>query len=83
MRDPIQLDRGQFIRALGAAGTLAAAGCTTTATPVTPTYARAYSRKPWVAPRVSMDTVIRVVVGHRPFRPQGFRVEREQLDAFG
>jgi glycine/D-amino acid oxidase-like deaminating enzyme len=80
LREPVQLDRRQFIRALGAAGTLAAASCTTTATPATSTYARAYSRKPWVAPRVSMNAVIRVVVGHRPFRPQGFRVEREQLD---
>lgn len=80
MGEPSQLDRRQFIRAFGAVGTLAAAGCTTTATPVTPIYARAYSRKPWAAPRVSMDAVIRVIVGHRPFRPQGFRVEREQLD---
>ena len=28
-----------------------------------------------------MDAVIRVVVGHRPYRPTGFRVEREQIDA--
>lgn len=27
-----------------------------------------------------MDAVIRVIVGHRPYRPQGFRVEREQFD---
>lgn len=27
-----------------------------------------------------MDSVIRVIVGHRPYRPQGFRVEREQFD---
>ena len=27
-----------------------------------------------------MDAVIRVIVGHRPYRPSGFRVEREQLD---
>jgi glycine/D-amino acid oxidase-like deaminating enzyme len=27
-----------------------------------------------------MDAVIRVVVGHRPYRPTGFRVEREQFD---
>jgi glycine/D-amino acid oxidase-like deaminating enzyme len=27
-----------------------------------------------------MDAVIRVIVGHRPYRPNGFRVEREQLD---
>jgi len=27
-----------------------------------------------------MDAVIRVIVGHRPYRPTGFRVEREQFD---
>jgi glycine/D-amino acid oxidase-like deaminating enzyme len=27
-----------------------------------------------------MDAVIRVIVGHRPYRPEGFRVEREQFD---
>jgi glycine/D-amino acid oxidase-like deaminating enzyme len=27
-----------------------------------------------------MDAVIRVIVGHRPYRPKGFRVEREQFD---
>jgi len=27
-----------------------------------------------------MDAVIRVIVGHRPYRPNGFRVEREQFD---
>jgi len=26
-----------------------------------------------------MDAVIRVIVGHRPYRPTGFRVEREQI----
>ena len=41
---------------------------------------RSYSRNPWAAPAISMDNVIRVIVGHRPFRPSGFRVEREQFD---
>jgi glycine/D-amino acid oxidase-like deaminating enzyme len=27
-----------------------------------------------------MDAVIRVIVGHRPYRPNGFRVEREYFD---
>ena len=79
MRDPIQRDRRNVIRGLGAVGILAAAGCTPAAKPLAPTYERAYSRKPWVAPRVSMDAVIRVIVGHRPFRSKGFRVEREEL----
>jgi len=40
---------------------------------------RPYSRKPWVAPRISRENVIREVVGHRPYRPAGFVVKREQL----
>ena len=43
-------------------------------------YARAYSRRPFVAPRIAMDNVIRVIVGHRPYRPSGFVVRSEQLD---
>ena len=43
-------------------------------------YERAYSRKPWVAPRISMDSVIRAIVGHRPYRPSGFVVKSEQFD---
>ena len=27
-----------------------------------------------------MEAVIRVIVGHRPYRAKGFRVEREQFD---
>lgn len=43
-----------------------------------PTLSRPYSRRPWVAPRVSMDGIIRVVVGHRPYRPSGFVVRSER-----
>jgi D-amino-acid oxidase len=43
-------------------------------------YFRPYSRKPWAAPRVSMDAVIRAVVGHRPYRPAGFVVRSEKVD---
>lgn len=42
-------------------------------------FERPYSRKPWVAPRVSMENVIREIVGHRPFRPSGFVVRSEKL----
>ena len=45
-----------------------------------PAYARPYSRRPFVAPRVSMASVIRQVVGHRPFRPSGFVVRSERMD---
>jgi D-amino-acid oxidase len=74
------LDRRRVIQALGAGTVLGVAGCVPTAGTARPDYPRAYSRKPWVAPRISMDAVIRVIVGHRPFRRKGFRVEREQFD---
>lgn len=43
-------------------------------------YSRVYSRKPWVAPRISMDNIIRVITGLRPYRPSGFVVRREKFD---
>lgn len=43
-------------------------------------YERPLSRRPFVAPRISRDRVVRVVVGHRPFRPSGFVVRRQQMD---
>ncbi len=42
-------------------------------------YARPYSRNPWVAPRISRDRVVRVVVGSRPYRPSGFVVKGERM----
>jgi glycine/D-amino acid oxidase-like deaminating enzyme len=42
-------------------------------------YQRPYSRKPWVAPRVSTENVIREIIGHRPYRPGGFVVRSEKL----
>ena len=72
--------RRSVIRAIGAGAVLATVSCTPTTGTLKPDYVRAYSRKPWVAPHVSMDAVIRVIVGHRPYRAKGFRVEREQFD---
>ncbi len=72
--------RRDVIRGLGAGALLATVGCASPSTSPQPSYARPYSRQPWAAPRVSMDAVIRVVVGHRPYRSKGFRVEREQLE---
>ena len=43
-------------------------------------YKRPYSRKPWLAPRISMDNVIRSIVGLRPYRPSGFVVKSEKFD---
>ena len=74
------LSRRAVIQALGAGVMLTAAGCAPATRTLKAGYPRAYSRKPWAAPRISMDAVIRVIVGHRPYRPNGFRVEREQFD---
>jgi D-amino-acid oxidase len=65
--------------AAAAAGAAAAwlSGCAAAGAPA---YPRPYSRQPWVAPRVSMDGILRVVVGHRPYRPSGFVVRSERLD---
>ncbi len=72
--------RRTVIRALGAGVMLATVGSTAKNRDFKPSYPRAYSRKSWSAPRISMDAVIRSIVGHRPYRPNGFRVEREKLD---
>ena len=72
--------RRKIIQGLGAGVLLTSLGCASSAVPSKPSYARPYSREPWAAPRVSMDAVIRVIVGHRPYRSHGFRVEREQFD---
>ena len=72
--------RRAVLKSLGAGAFLAsAAACAPTAV-VPKTYDRPYSRKPFVAPRVSMDNVIRVITGHRPFRPKGFVVRSEKMD---
>lgn len=71
--------RRDVIKTLGAGAALAAMpGCTITSP--NKGYQRPYSRKPWVAPRVSRSNVIREIVGHRPFRAKGFRVESEKFD---
>ena len=58
-------------------GAASASGCVPLAAPSLP---RGYSRQPWAAPRISMDNVIREVVGHRPYRPSGFVVEGERFE---
>ena len=73
-------DRRNFIQALGASALLVTAGCTSARSKASLNYPRPYSREPWAAPHISMDAVIRVIVGHRPYRPNGFRVEREHFD---
>jgi D-amino-acid oxidase len=38
------------------------------------------SRKPFIAPRISNDRIVRAVTGLRLFRPQGFVVKKELYD---
>lgn len=67
----------------GTAGTLALAtlgGCANALKPKTGMYQRPLSRKPFVAPRISHDRIVRVITGLRPYRPQGFVVKKEQYD---
>ncbi|MEE4279363.1 MAG: FAD-dependent oxidoreductase [Halieaceae bacterium] len=63
----------------GAAALAALPGCTTQAP--APRYQRPLSRRPFTAPRISEDRIVREIVGHRPFRPSGFVVRRERFDA--
>jgi D-amino-acid oxidase len=77
------LNRRDLLGSLGlAAAGLALGGCSSaqSLSSVPPFYSRPLSRKPFVAPRISHDRIVRVVVGHRPFRPSGFVVKREQMD---
>lgn len=73
--------RRDFIKATGAtalAATLGGCASRTVGTPVS-VYSRPYSRNPWVAPRISRDRIVRVVVGNRPYRPSGFVVKGERM----
>jgi len=74
------LKRRHFLQGVGA-GALAAtslAGCTGSAKP--PVFQRPFSRNPMVAPKISSNNIVTEIVGHRPYRPEGFVVKRE---AFG
>lgn len=71
--------RREILKAGAATIAASVAGCA--AMPATTKeYARPYSRQPFAFPRVSMDGVIRVIVGHRPYRPGGFVVKKESID---
>ena len=75
------MKRRRLLKALGGGALLASTAACAPTPRADNTYRRPYSRKPFAAPRVSMDDVIRVVVGHRPYRPAGFVVKSEQMDA--
>ena len=75
------MQRRELLQSLGAGTLLATVSACAPTTALTPKYSRPYSRKPFATPRVSMDSVIRVIVGHRPYRPAGFVVKSEQMEA--
>jgi len=70
--------RREILKTIGT-GAIATSLGACVAAPLTRKYPRPYSRKSWVAPRISIENVIREVVGHRPFRPGGFVVKSEKL----
>jgi glycine/D-amino acid oxidase-like deaminating enzyme len=83
---PVQVEaanlrRRELLRSIGAGALLATLGACAPLPPVEKVYQRPYSRLPWAMPRVSMDAVIRVVVGHRPYRAAGFVVRSEKYGA--
>ncbi|MDH3440705.1 MAG: FAD-binding oxidoreductase, partial [Gammaproteobacteria bacterium] len=64
---------------MGSAAVVASVGACVPGNVSTPVFQRPYSRRPWVAPRISAENIIREVVGHRPFRAAGFVVRTEKL----
>jgi glycine/D-amino acid oxidase-like deaminating enzyme len=54
--------------------------CASTAGSGAREFERPHSRRPFVAPRLSEDRVIRAIVGSRPYRPSGFVVKSEKFD---
>ena len=75
--------RRAFLKTTGAAAlaaTMSSCASPSVGNPVSG-YRRPYSRNPWVAPRISRDRIVRVVVGSRPYRPSGFVVKGERMGA--
>jgi glycine/D-amino acid oxidase-like deaminating enzyme len=78
---PLDPKRRQSLKALGVLASMGLLGaCSREAvTPASPQYRRPLSRQPFVAPRISEDRIVRVIVGHRPYRPSGFVVRRDDF----
>ena len=72
--------RRDLLKTMGAGAIVAGVNGCVPVTSNTAQYKRPYSRKPWLAPRISMDNVIRSIVGLRPYRPSGFVVKSEKFD---
>jgi len=75
------MQRRRLLKTLGGGALLASVSACAPTPFSDPEYQRPYSRRPFATPRISMDSVIRVIVGHRPYRPAGFVVKSEQMDA--
>ena len=83
MGNQLRVGRRGALKSLGAlAATTALGGCATGSVGQGSTgrYDRPYSRLPFAAPRISHDRIVRVIVGHRPYRPSGFVVRRDEFD---
>lgn len=80
MPDQDRRVRRELLIAMGAGALTASVSACAPMGKRVPNYSRPYSRNPWAAPRISMDNVIRVIVGHRPYRPSGFVVRSESFD---
>lgn len=92
MTDRVDARRRKALKVLGAAvaaPTVASLGACASQTGPSGAHSRALaqpisrplSRQPFAAPRISEDRIVRVITGHRPFRPSGFVVKREVFDA--
>ncbi|MEZ5558050.1 MAG: FAD-dependent oxidoreductase [Pseudomonadales bacterium] len=80
MYSPVTLTRRRLMRQAGGAATgLALSACAAPGIG-SARYSRPLSRGAFVAPRISPDRVVRVIVGLRPYRPSGFVVRREPYD---
>lgn len=73
------IKRRQFIQGLAASAAGASlSACSNGAMPPLATqFVRPFSRKPLVAPKISNKNIVTQVVGHRPYRPEGFVVRSE------
>ena len=74
--------RRKLLKTLGfSAGLLSINGCSgITKSLGSKNYNRPHSRGPFIAPRISKDKIVRVIVGLRPYRPSGFVVKLEEYD---
>lgn len=73
--------RRKLLKTMAAAATLGGCASAGISGAGSKRYDRPLSRQPFVAPRISHDRIVRVIVGLRPYRPSGFVVKRETMDS--